>query len=74
MEPLYYVLAIMGCGDAGMACQEQRVEPVRYRTMAQCQAAMLPVLERSTDIAFPVVQGACQRRGIEMASREKPRG
>lgn len=73
MEPLYFVIAIMGCGDGGDACREARIEPVRYQSAAQCQAAMLNVLQRSTDLAFPVVQGACQRRGMAIAEREPPR-
>ena len=40
MEPVYYILAIMGCADEGAACQQARVEPVHYRSVAQCQAAM----------------------------------
>ena len=69
MEPLYYVMAILGCGDNGTACQQARVEPVRYRSVAQCQAAMTDVLPRHTDLLFPVVQAACQRQGTVIAAR-----
>jgi hypothetical protein len=70
MEPLYYVMAILGCGDDGAACQQARVMPVRYQSAAACQAAMLPTLQGQTDLSFPVVQAACQRRGMVVASNE----
>lgn len=73
MEPLYYVIAIMGCGDAGMQCQQQRVDPVRYRSAVQCQAAMANVLERHTDLSFPIVQANCQRNGTNMVERDRAR-
>ena len=69
MEPLYYVMAILGCGDDGAACQQARVDTVRYQSVAQCQAAMGTVLQRHSDLSFPVIQAACQRRGLDVASR-----
>jgi hypothetical protein len=69
MEPLYYVMAILGCGDDGTACQQARVEAVRYQSPAQCQAAMSMALERHSDLSFPVVQATCQRRGLNVAAR-----
>ena len=35
MEPLFYVMAIMGCGDGNVSCTEARVIPARYEKMAQ---------------------------------------
>ncbi|URW75526.1 hypothetical protein M9980_13505 [Sphingomonas donggukensis] len=72
MEPLYFVMAILGCGDDGLACQQQRVAPVRYETAAACQAAMGNVLQQNADLSFPVVQAACQRRGLTIASNDRP--
>lgn len=76
MEPVYFVLAIMGCGDGQAACQEQRVEPVRYETAAECRAAMPIALQRHTDIDFPVVSAACRASGPVMVGNEAkpPRG
>lgn len=73
MEPLYYVMAILGCGDAGAQCQEARIEPMRYRSVAQCQAAMANSLERHTDLSFPTIQAACQRRGAMIAAKGNDR-
>jgi putative heme iron utilization protein len=75
MEPLYYVMAIMGCADGGDACQQARVEPVRYASAVACQAAMTATLQRHTDLAYPVITAACQRNGVTMAdAREAKRG
>lgn len=68
MEPLYFVMAIMGCGDAGGMCEQARVEPVRYRSALECQAAMPAALHRNSDLSFPELTAACQQRGMRMAS------
>lgn len=72
MEPVFYVMAILGCGDDQAQCREARVEPVRYQSAAQCQAAMAQVLPRHADLSFPVIVAACQRRGEQMV-RSEPR-
>jgi hypothetical protein len=77
MDQLIYVLAIMGCGDDGLACQQARVEPVRYASYAACQEAMPAALGRNTDVDYPVIAAACQRRSARMvdaAPGENPRG
>ena len=73
MEPLFYVMAIMGCGDAGEACRQARVEPVRYASAAQCQVAMAEALQRNSDLSFPVITAACQQRGEQVAQRTPAR-
>lgn len=70
MEPLYFVMAIMGCGDAGMGCEQVRVERVRYRSVLECRAAMPDVLMRNSDLSFPELTGACQQQGMRMAKAE----
>ena len=75
MEPLYFVMAIMGCGDAGAVCEQARVEPIRYRTALECQAAMPDALRRNSDLSFPELTAACQQQGVRMAKADvKPRG
>lgn len=76
MEPVYFVLAIMGCGDGQAACQEVRAEPARYESAAQCRAAMPTALQRHTDIDFPVISAACRADGPVMVRAEarRPRG
>ena len=67
MEPVFFVMAILGCGDGQAQCSEARVEPVRYQSAAQCQAALPTALARHTDLDFPVVSGACRASGTRMA-------
>lgn len=74
MEPVYFVMAILGCGDDGSACSQQRVEPARYETAAQCQAAMPAALRRSMDVEYPVVTAACQQAGARYANNLPVRG
>ncbi|HEX8383224.1 MAG TPA: hypothetical protein VF592_07600 [Sphingomonas sp.] len=76
MEPVYFVMAILGCGDGQSACSEARVEPVRYQSVAQCRAALPHALTRHTDLDFPVVSGACRANGPRLVRAEvkSPRG
>lgn len=67
MDQILYVLAIMGCGDDSLACQQARVEPVRYTSYAACQQAMPSVLRRHTDLEYPVITAACRRQSALMA-------
>ncbi|MFK3889337.1 hypothetical protein [Sphingomonas sp. NPDC079357] len=69
MEAAFFVMAIMGCGDAAAACATARIEPAHYATVQQCQAAMPDVLARNNDLDFPVVSAACQRNGAQMVER-----
>lgn len=73
MQPLFYVIAIMGCSDGSQACQQQRVEPIHYVTPAACQAAMPAALERNTDLDYPTIQVACRPSGMLIA-KEQSRG
>lgn len=72
MQPIFFVLAIMGCGDDSSACAEARVEPVRYETAAQCQAALPTALARNTDLSFPVISAACRSNGPQWVAKTKP--
>lgn len=76
MEPVFFVMAILGCGDGQVACSEMRVESVRFQSVAQCQAAMPNALARHADLDFPVVSAACRASGPVMvrAAAPPPRG
>lgn len=69
MEPLAFVIAILGCGDAGAGCERVMIEPVRYETRSACLAAAENSLAEHTDLLFPVVQARCEQRGMRIASR-----
>lgn len=72
MGPVFYVLAIMGCGDDQSACVAARVEPAQFATAAQCQAALPAALARNTDLDYPVISGACQASGMQMTAADAP--
>ncbi|HVI98318.1 MAG TPA: hypothetical protein VM657_04560 [Sphingomonas sp.] len=70
MEPVFYVIALMGCGDTAQACTQQRVEAPHYSSMAACRAAMPDAIRRNTDIDYPVISAACQASGPIMVERK----
>lgn len=76
MEPVYFVLAIMGCADGGVQCAQARIDPMRYSTVQQCMAAAPSVLARNTDVEAPVVSASCRSSGFQMVDRRgtAPRG
>lgn len=70
MEPLFFVMAIMGCGDAQTACTEARVVPVRYTSIAACQEAMPATLEQNDDLSFPEISATCRASGNRWVQRQ----
>lgn len=66
------LMAILGCGDAGTACEQVAIAPVRYESVSACVAAQDEVLANS-DVMYPVVTAQCQVAGsVKPASLEKP--
>ena len=77
MEPLFFVVAILGCGDGSTACGEVRVLPARYETVVQCRAALPQALAANTDVPFPTIGADCRARGMQIvkaSSTVRPRG
>ena len=70
MEPVFYVMAILGCGDGSSQCTEARLEPARYQTVQQCQAQLPAALARNTDLSFPTISATCQVSGAMVAKTE----
>ena len=63
MEPLFYVMAILGCGETEAACQEVRIEQVRYAREAECLADTEAALLRNGDLAYPTIVAQCRMAG-----------
>ena len=61
MEPLFYVMAILGCGESEAACREVAVIERRYASEAECLAATEDELLRRDDLLFPAVVAQCRR-------------
>ncbi|WP_076068778.1 hypothetical protein [Sphingomonas montana] len=72
MEPILYVLAILGCGDGQTKCEQVRLEPAHYTSVASCRAAATGALMRSTDLSYPVVMSECRTAGTVTASTQVP--
>lgn len=71
MQAIFFVLAIMGCGEDQAGCVEARIETARYATVQQCQAAAPAALARHTDLSFPVISAACRANGPRWAAADK---
>lgn len=67
MEPLFYVMAIMGCADGNVQCTEARIVPTHYASMAQCRAALPDQLARNTDVPYPMIGASCRTAGAQIA-------
>ena len=77
MQPVFYMLAIMGCGDGNAACQPARVEQAHYATVAECRAQLPAALARNTDLEYPVIAADCRRNSpltIARTGKAAPRG
>jgi len=72
MEPVFFVMAILGCGDGNTDCREARLDTVRYATAAQCQAALPAGLARNTDLDYPSIAAACRANGPMVVKVDKP--
>ncbi|MET1111086.1 MAG: hypothetical protein ABWX67_06115 [Allosphingosinicella sp.] len=63
MEPLTFLIAILGCGEGDAPCQQVRTLDVRYESRAACTAATEAVLTSNVDIDFPVIAAECVPAG-----------
>ena len=66
MEPLTFLIAILGCGEAEAPCQSVRMLEARYESQAACRAATEAAVMQNNDLDFPVVVAEC------VAARAKP--
>ncbi len=69
MDPILYVMAIMGCADSNDRCAEARVEAPRYVTIQACQAAMPAALKRNTDLSYPIIAATCRQNSPAVSDR-----
>ena len=59
MGPAYFVIAIMGCGDDGIACRTVAAPAAHYASEQACLAARTDVLMENSDLDFPSLFAAC---------------
>jgi hypothetical protein len=73
MGPAFYVMAILGCGEADTACQPVSMVETRYESLEACNAATAMAVSQHMNLAFPVVAAQCQREDREVAQKLMPR-
>ena len=77
MQPVFFFLSIMACGDGDTQCTAARIEPARYATVAECRAQLPAALARNTDLSAPVIAADCRASGplaIARVGKGMPRG
>lgn len=69
MGPVFYVMAILGCGEADTACEPVATAATQYQSREACNEATTSVIEQHSDILYPVVVAQC--RPANTAAAEK---
>ena len=62
MEPVLFVMAILGCGESDAPCRQVAMVQTRYQSDRACLAATGAELARR-DILYPTVVAQCRRAG-----------
>jgi hypothetical protein len=63
MEPLTFLIAILGCGEGDAPCRQVRMLEARYESQAACTAATEAALVQNSDVDYPVVAAECVAAG-----------
>ena len=61
MGPAFYVMAILGCGEAETACEPVANVAAQYQTAEACNAAAPSAIEKHSDALYPVVVAQCRK-------------
>ena len=69
MGPAFYVMAILGCGEADNLCEPVSTLAARYESAEACEAATASAIERHSDILYPVVVAQCRQAGTEISQK-----
>jgi hypothetical protein len=60
MEPVYYVIAILGCADGSAQCTPVATVPTRYESQAACSASTSDALLANSNFDFPTLVAECR--------------
>ncbi len=60
MGPAFYVMAILGCGEADTACEPVATVATQYQSAEACNAATASAIEKHSDALYPVVVAQCR--------------
>ena len=72
MGPAFYVMAILGCGEAESACEPVANIATRYESAEACNAATVSAIEKHIDALYPVVVAQCRQAGTEISQQVWP--
>ena len=73
MEPVYYVIAILGCADGSAQCTPVATIPQHYATEQECSASTSRALLLNSNFDFPTLVAECRATDPRtIASQEKP--
>jgi hypothetical protein len=71
MEPAFFVIAILGCGEGDAPCTQVRRLDARYESQAACSKATDAALVANGEADYPVVVAQCIAAG-QAASEVRP--
>lgn len=59
MEPAFFIIAILGCGEGDAPCEQVRLLESRYESRAACSESTDRALTAEADAPYPVVVAQC---------------
>jgi hypothetical protein len=71
MEPAFFLIAILGCGEGDAPCEQVRRLDSRFESRAACARATDRALAANADQNYPVVVAQCVAAG-EPAGQVRP--
>ena len=75
MEPVYFVIAILGCADGGSSCTPVATLPTHFATREACSAATGPALIDNNNYDYPSLLARCRAGESKAAqAQEMPSG
>ena len=74
MGPAYFVLAVLGCGDAGGLCVDVRDTGRVYRSQLECVADTEAALQDAIGVSYPEVAVECRAISAQTAAARLAQG
>jgi hypothetical protein len=59
VEPAFFIIAILGCGEGDAPCEQVSLLQPRYESRAACTEATDRALTAAADAPYPVVVAQC---------------
>lgn len=72
MGPAFYVMAILGCGEADAACEPVANVATQYQSAEACNAATTSMIQTHMDALFPVVVAQCRPANLSISQKVWP--